>query len=308
MVADHGEGFVLISGDLNCVLNNKIDKLPSSSKPQSRMSKSVMNMMKELGLIDAWRHLHPKERDFTFMSQVHGSYSRLDHFLVSKKDTYRVKNCVIEPITTSDHSPVQMILDLGLEPCMKYWRINVSLLTDVKIREEIGSAIMAYFALNDNGMVSPTVLWDAGKATIRGKIISIGSKLKKDRLKKQVEVETEIKRLENEHKRNGKQEVFNKLKENRAKLDEILTYKAEGALRFIDRKYYELGNKASRLLSFQLQKAQASRTICKIKQPHSNDVETSPKAVANTFAKYYEQLYKGQRQELKEEKIHDFLN
>lgn len=248
-----------------------------------------------------------KRETSPFMSQVHGSYSRLDNFLVSKKDTYRVKNCAIESITISDYSPVQMTLDLGLGSGMKYWRINVSLLTDVNIREEIGSAIMEYFALNDNGMVSPTVLWDAGKATIRGKIISIGSKLKKDRLRKQVELETEIKRLENEHKRSGKQEVFNKLKENRAKLDEILTYKAEGALRFIDRKYYESGNKASRLLSFQLQKAQASRAVPKIKQLHSNDVETSPKAVVNTFARYYEQLYKGRHQESKEEKIHDFF-
>lgn len=201
-----------MGGDLNCVLNNRIDKLPSSSKPQSRMSKSLMNMMKELGLIDAWRHLHPKERDFTFMSQVHGSYSRLDHFLVSKKDTYRVKNCAIESMTISDHSPVQMTLDLGLGSGMKYWRINVSLLTDVNIREEIGSVIMEYFALNDNGMVSPTVLWDAGKATIRWKIISIGSKLKKGRLRKQVELETEIKRLENEHKQSRNKKFLINLK------------------------------------------------------------------------------------------------
>lgn len=69
----------------------------------------------------------------------------------------------------------------------------------------------------------------------------------------------------------------------------------------------ELGDKASRLLSFQLKKAQASRTIPKIKQPHSNEVETSSKAVANTFAKYYKQLYKGQHQELNEEKTHDFF-
>lgn len=307
LVADHGDGFFLMGGDLNCVLNSRIDKLPSSLKPQSRMSKSLMNMMKELGLIDVWRYLHPKERNFTFMSQVHGSYSRLDHFLLSKKDIYRVRNCDIEPITISDHSPVRMRLDLGLESCMKYWRLNVSLLTDVNIREEIRLAIMEYFSLNDNGMVSPTVLWDAGKATIRGKIISIGSRLKKDRLKKQVDLETEIKRLENEHKQSGKQEVLNKLKENRDNLDEILTYKAEGALRFIDRKYYELGNKASRLLSFQLQKAQASRTIPKIKQLDSNVVETSPKAIVNIFAKYYEQLYKGEHQELKEEKIYEFF-
>lgn len=143
---ENGKGIFLMGGDLNCVLNNRLDKLPISSKPPTRMSRSLLNIMKELGLTDAWRHLHPNERDFTFMSQVHGSYSRLDHFLVSKKEVYRVKSCVIEPMTISDHSPVTMELDMGLEPCMKYWRINVSLLTDVGIREEIRSAILEYFS------------------------------------------------------------------------------------------------------------------------------------------------------------------
>ena len=156
-------------------------------------------------------------------------------------------------------------------------------------------------------MVSASVLWDAGKATIRGKIISIGSRVKKDGLKKQLEIETEIKRLEKEHKQYGRQKILDKLKENRTKLNDLLTCKAEGALRFIDRKYYECGNKASRLLSFQLQKAQASHIIPKIKQLNSNSVETSPKTVAKTFAKYYEQLYRGQIQDPKLDKIHCFL-
>lgn len=79
---DNIEGIFISGGDLNCVLNNKLDKLPISSKPQTRMSKSLTNMLKELGLVDAWRHFHTNKRDFTFMSQVHGSYSQLDHFLV----------------------------------------------------------------------------------------------------------------------------------------------------------------------------------------------------------------------------------
>lgn len=48
------------------------------------------------------------------------------------------------------------------------------------------------------------------------------------------------------------------LKEVRQQLDEVLTYKAEGALRFTKRKYYEMRNKASKLLAFQLRKAQSS--------------------------------------------------
>lgn len=83
--------------------------------------------------------------------------------------------------------------------------------------------------------------------------------------------------MENKHKQERQQEILNKLKENRNKLDELLTNKAEGALRFIDRKYFDLGNKANKLLAFQLRKAQASRTIPKIKQPFINNIETSQK-------------------------------
>uniref|UniRef100_A0A3B3IK85 exodeoxyribonuclease III n=1 Tax=Oryzias latipes TaxID=8090 RepID=A0A3B3IK85_ORYLA len=245
LVADKGEGIVIIGGDLNCVLNNKLNKLPMSSEPPNRMSKSVLNMIKELGLVDSWRHLHPNHKDFTFMSQVHGSYSRLAHFLITKTDIHKVKSCATEPITISDHSPVVMTVDLGQEPCFRYWRINVSLLADISVREEIRSAIAEYFHFNDNGMVSPSVLWDAAKATIRGRLISIASKLKRERLQKQVQIENEIKKLEFELKQQRKQVTLDKLKENRTKLDEILTYKAEGSLRFINQKYYEFGNKAS---------------------------------------------------------------
>lgn len=163
----------------------KLDRLPVTIRPQSRMSKNFVSMMKELGLIDVWRHLHPSDRDFTYMSQVHGSYSRIDCLFISKKDTYQIKDRIIEPILVWDHSPVTMKIDLGLDKCFKYWRLNFSLLTDTHIKQEIQLALFEYFALNDNGTVSPSVLWDAGKATIRGKIISIGSRLKKQRLAKQ---------------------------------------------------------------------------------------------------------------------------
>ena len=63
LIADNGEGILLMGGDLNCILSNRLDKLPTSSKHQNRMSKSLLNMMKELGLVDAWHHLHPNERE-----------------------------------------------------------------------------------------------------------------------------------------------------------------------------------------------------------------------------------------------------
>lgn len=88
LVADKGEGIILVGGDFNCILNTKLDRLPVIKRSQSKMSKSLSSMMTELGLMDVWRHFHPNDRDFTFMSQMHGSYTRIDFFWVSKKDLY----------------------------------------------------------------------------------------------------------------------------------------------------------------------------------------------------------------------------
>lgn len=307
LVTDKSEGILIMGGDFNSILNSKLDRSPILIKPLSKTSKEITNLMNEMGLVDVWRFLHPKERDFTFFSHVHGSYSRIDYFCIPKADIYKVKECRIEPATISDHNPVIMKINLGLDTQFRYWRLNVSLLTNTQTKKEIQEALKEYFLINDDGNVSPSILWDAGKATIRGRIISIGSQLKKQRNLKQQEYENEVKRLEREHKINKKEETLKELKEVKQKLDEILTHKAEGALRYIKRNYYEMGNKASRLLAFQLRKDQASRIVPKIRHPVTKQIETQPKAIADIFAEYYQQLYKCQDQELKKEKILTFL-
>ena len=131
------EGVVLIGGDFNCVLRQNMDRLPAEVGSVSRKSSTLQAMMRELGLVDVWRRLHPKEKEFTFMSQVHGSYSRLDMLLISGPDLYRVKKCEIEPITISDHAPVTLKINIGPTKLFKYWRLNVSLLNNNLVKQEI---------------------------------------------------------------------------------------------------------------------------------------------------------------------------
>lgn len=71
LLADKSEGIILMGGDCNCTLNPKLDRLPATTKSLSKMSKGLLNMMKEVGLVEAY--FHPNERDFTFTSQVYGS-------------------------------------------------------------------------------------------------------------------------------------------------------------------------------------------------------------------------------------------
>lgn len=178
-----------MGGDFNCVLNSKIDKLPPDKGPITKKSRSLIAMIKEFGLIDAWHHHHPRQRDFTFRSGVHGNYSRIDSFCISKQDIGKVESCNIEPATISDHRPVTLQFKLGTNKTFKYWRLNVSMLSDPLMRERISEELNIYFETNNNGSVSASVLWDAAKAVIRGKIISMSIALKKQRLEKQLNLE-----------------------------------------------------------------------------------------------------------------------
>lgn len=93
-------------------------------------------MIEELGLVDIWRSRHPRDRDFTYMSQVHGTYSRIDFSAISKIDSYRATESKIEPITISDHAPITLRICLNLDERFKYWRLNVSL-TDCEVYQEL---------------------------------------------------------------------------------------------------------------------------------------------------------------------------
>lgn len=308
LLADVMEGLVLIGGDFNCIWNQYMDKLPAGGSTISRKSSTLHAMASELGLVDVWRRLHPREKDFTFMSQVHGSYSRLDMMLISGPDLYRVKECKIEPITISDHAPVTLKMELGPKKSFRYWRLNVSLLNDEIIKQEIRQELKHYFEANEDDTISPVTLWEGAKAVMRGCIIAISCRLKKQRVNSQNKLEEKIKQLEREHQQSNKEDTLQAMKDTRKELDDLLTYKTEGALRFINRKYYEMGNKASRLLAFQLRKAQSSRAVHKIKSPDNGETLTQPTDITKAFAMHYRKLYEEQSDPQRNEKMESFFS
>jgi len=115
----------------------------------------------------------------TFFSHPHSVYSRLDYFFMFQRDLHRVKNCSIGTMDLSDHTPVYINVLLGSDKKNTILRLNTGMLN--QMRQQIRTDIKNYLDENDNGEVSPQMLWDASKAILRGKIIGYCSRLKKQR-------------------------------------------------------------------------------------------------------------------------------
>lgn len=142
---------------------SKSDILSAEKVPRSKKYATVLGMMEGLGLSDEGRCHYPKGRDYTYWSQIHGSYSRLDVFLVLKIDFHSVTESRIEPITLSDHGPIKMIIHLDQEKLFTYWGLNISILNDPLIQQELRGRFKEYLDINDGGYVTSSVLWDGAK-------------------------------------------------------------------------------------------------------------------------------------------------
>ncbi|MEE6517948.1 hypothetical protein FKM82_028572 [Ascaphus truei] len=140
------------------------------------MEKQFKTITKEYSLMDIWRIQHQGQKDYTFYSAPHQSYSRIDYFFATKYILEACTNSDLGPITWSDHAPITLTLSTPFHKLTAYtWKLNDSLLNHPEVKKEIKKALREYFALNWGIVDSPAVLWEAHRAAIRGTFISIAS-------------------------------------------------------------------------------------------------------------------------------------
>lgn len=305
-ILKHSSGLLLMGGDFNCVLSQLLDRQPASKAPVSRMGRILKYHSIEAGLVDVWRSKFPRTRNFTFYSSRHISYSRIDLFFTPKVELHRIRDIEILPITISDHAPVLLKWDIGHRPTSKQWRLNASLLNDKTFTSFITAELGSYLDINTLPETTPLILWDCAKAYIRGRIISFTTARKKERDAKRHELENKIKELEHKHKQSASTSLTKDLNAARRELNSLLTDKIEGSLRFTNQRYYEYGNRASRLLAFRLRKQQSSNTVQRIKS--QDTYVTRPDKIAKSFAEFYKSLYKNTDTCSDDVEIQEFLN
>ena len=135
----------------------------------------------QMDLNDIYRNFHPKEAKYTFFSNVHRTFSKIDHMIGYKKSLNKFKKIEIILSIFSDHKGLKLETNLKEKTPKhsKTWRLNSMLLNNEWVKNEIREEIRKFLETNENELTTIQNLWDTAKAVLRGKFIAIQAYLKR---------------------------------------------------------------------------------------------------------------------------------
>ena len=105
-----------------------------------------------MDLIDVYRTFHLEEAKYTFFSNAHGTFSKIDHMIGHKTSLNQFKKVEIISSTCSDHKGLKVKTNLT-EKAQKHsnsWKLNNMILNNEWIKNEIKEEIKKYPKTNEN--------------------------------------------------------------------------------------------------------------------------------------------------------------
>lgn len=158
---------LVVGGDFNAVLNPSLDKSNSDAIGNSS-STLLKSLLKDLNLVDIWRIQNTTARDYTFFSNRHKTFSRIDYIFLSPTLAGHTSINIL-PILLSDHSALLCNIDLpNIKTKAPRWRLNTSLLTNSGFLSSLKVQLKDFLDTNTKDCSNPQILWEATKCFIRG--------------------------------------------------------------------------------------------------------------------------------------------
>ena len=114
------------------------------------------NVLNEMDLTDIQRAFHPKEERYAFFSNVHGTFSKIDHMIGHKTSLNKFKNIKIISSIFSDHKGLKLETNpKGKNPKhSRSWRLNSMLLTNEWVKNKIREEIRNFLETNENELTT----------------------------------------------------------------------------------------------------------------------------------------------------------
>ena len=190
-----------------------------SSKQKINKETQVLNdTLDEMDLIDIFRTFHPKAEEYTFLSSVHVTFSRINHILCHNSDLSKFKKIEIVSGIFSDHSAMRLYINYKEKTVRNTntWRLNNTFLNNQQVTREIKN----FLETNDNEKMATKNLWEAAKAVLRGKFIAVQSYLKKQEKHRTDNLTLHLKQLEKKNKNPKKISIRKEIIKIQAEINE----------------------------------------------------------------------------------------
>ena len=125
----------------------------------------------EVSLIDIFRTFHPNV-EYTFFSNGHGTFSRINHIFSHKLKLSKFKKTEIVSSIFSDHKAMRLDINYKKRTVKNTntWRLNNMFLNNQQVTEEIKREIKKFLETNDSENMTTQNLWDTAKAVLRGNL------------------------------------------------------------------------------------------------------------------------------------------
>lgn len=144
---------VIIGGDFNCYLDPILDTFSTKMAPTITSVQTLNDLIKTRNMVDILGLRHPTDRDYSFYSHVHKSYTRIDDFLISSDLQFNSINSTTNNILVYDHSLVSLQFK-GILSKEKYsWRFNPLFLNDHSFTEHMTACIDEFLITITGGNV-----------------------------------------------------------------------------------------------------------------------------------------------------------
>ena len=103
-------------------------------------------------LTDIFRTFHPNAEEYTFFSNIHGTFSRRDHILGHKSNFLKLKKTEIISSIFSNHNARRLDINYKKKTVRNTntWRLNNTFLNNQQVTEEIKREIKKFLETNDN--------------------------------------------------------------------------------------------------------------------------------------------------------------
>ena len=295
---------LIILGDFNIVLDNKLDII-SGERHLDNIVNSFKNFVNKLLIIDIWRYLHGKKREFTWNKDKPFVARRLDYIFTSENLLPFCKDSNIIKFGFSDHKAVFLNIDFStFKRGPSFFKFNVSSLNDISLVNAISEEITRIKNLD----LDPHLKWEYIKASIKDIGKHYGRAKAFEKRQDQKLIQSRLKSLETEISiQNANEETIKQYNELKKKLEIININEAEGARIRAGQKWAQEGEKCTKYF-LNLEKHRSNSNIIFSLVGETGEVIRDPGDILESVRSHFQKIYKEDQCLFLEETGREFID